>query len=556
MAKHKQRISRIGRYALPPEGTFTRRHFDKWLSDHPPGHAVNKEVRRRFKKAVAIVTAQLENGAGFPIDDILRYFLQEYNGRNFSHGLRSLPASFNILEAFYEYKPEYMFFKLREERDHLFSFLEFLDYVTSGDFTDDARDVVECIEEGIIYSYNILNNPGDITFSIDNGTEFGVGGASFVRYGSEINVAMLAGEKTDVILESKKIQEGLSLAKPYPGRESLRPAEDRKREAVPLMKNNDFWQTVFLSRFDLEDMTQNARYVLKDIGNGFMVLTDDINVFLDEVTGDFIRPEDIDSAKKLAEDIEQYETIFEICKTVLHLPLYFEHYGDLIVDERHPTKLSENIKRGKWISKKKLIGPKERIVHRRVSVLSNISRQHPTQTFYKAPPFKIDISGYWKRLPADQIGGDKRDGPIHGRTWVEKVLSWIQVNEDPGALKATSNPPSGYVTEKGVVAPNKGYIYVMRSAGHDKDIFKVGMTRRSTDIRSDELSRTTGAPDKFLVVQEWEVSDCIKAELLIHKKLAPFRLTPNREFFKAPYKEIFKAIDSALTELEKERSDN
>ena len=221
----------------------------------------------------------------------------------------------------------------------------------------------------------------------------------------------------------------------------------------------------------------------------------------------------------------------------------------LIVDERHPTKLSEAINKGRWITKKKLIGPKENIAYRRISVLRDIIQKHPTNTYYKAPPINIDTSGYWKKLPINQVGGDKHGNPIHGRTWIKKVLTWLQTDRDPGVIRATRNKGD----DANDIKYNKGYIYVMRSAAHDKDIFKIGLTRKSTEVRSDELSRTTGSPDKFLVVQEWEVSDCVKTEKIIHEKLSQSRINPDREFFKAPYKAIVSVIDSVIEQIESEK---
>ena len=552
MSKHIHRMSHIGRYALPPKGTFARQSFEKWFDSLPPNVKLNKNIRKSFKKAHAIVCAQLENGCGFPVDEITRFFLLEYNDRNWRHGLRSMPSSFNVMEAFFEYIPEYSMFRLREERGHLFSFVEFLDYSTSSDVVDDIREALKYIEEGIIYSYNVDNDPGEITFSIDNGTEFGVGGASLVRYGSEVNILLLAGEKADLATESKEIQkknwdmDELTVA---PGKESLRPADDRKREAVPLLGNNQFWQSIVLTRVDFEDMTQNVRYVMKDFGDSFHVLTDDVDVFLDDLTGDFMDPRLEDVAKKAANKIKEYETIFELCKTIIYLPLYFWHYGDLIVSETHPTKLLESRRKGKWITREKLIGPKETIANRQVSVLRRDIRHGPDRTFYKAPPFKVGVSGYWKKLPVGQVGGDKRGQPIHGRTWVEKVLTWVEPTDDPGAILAKCESSQTSTATDDTFNPNKGYIYVMRSAAHDKDIFKIGLTRRPTEVRSSEISHSTGVPDKFLVVQEWEVNDCVKAESMIHQVLSQYRINPNREFFKAPYREIVKAIETVLEQL-------
>lgn len=546
MPKHRQRMSKIGKYAIPPDGTFARKTFDDWMRNNPPPPSAKKEIKDRFKKAVARITAQFENGAGFQLDDLLRYFLQEYNDRNFNYGLRSLPSSFNILEAFHVYDPKYNFFRLRDEIDHLMSFVEFLDYFTSETPSEDTKDAIKYLDEGVIYSYNGINDPDEITFSIDNGSEFGVAGVSLVRYQSEINVFLIAGEKADLTAKSKEIKN--IAGKPTPGKENLKPSDDRVREAVPLLNKSNFWKTIVLSRFDLEDMTQNARYILMDCGDSFMTITDDVEPFLDHATGNFLSSDFESIFKEVSNQIEQYKTVFEICKTALHLPMYFEHFGEYVVDERHSTKLFETIKKGRWITRKKLLGPKERITHRHVSVLRDVVLKHPSNTYYKAPPINIETTGYWRRLSVDQVGGDKLGNPIHGRTWVKKVLSWLQTDKDPGTIRAKCDKGVNENERK----INQGYIYVMRSAAHDKDIFKIGLTRRSTDIRSEELSRTTGSPDKFLVVQEWEVSDCIEAEKVIHEKLSQYRINPNREFFKAPYKHIFSVIDSIIDQLESE----
>lgn len=459
-----------------------------------------------------------------------------------------MPMSFNILESFFIYDPKYNYFKLRDETDHLLSFVEFLDYYTSTDTGEDTKAAIDYLEEGIIYSYNGIDDPDEITFSIDNGSEFGIAGVSLVRFQSEINVFLLVGEKIDIKSKSQEIQKKEITGIPIPGKENLKPADDRKREAVPLSNNENFWQTIVLSRFDLENMTQNTRYILRDWGDCFVTITDDIDPFLDPVSGNFIKPELEETLEKLSIEIEQHKIVFELCKTALHLPMYFENHSNLVLDERHPTKLSETIHKGRWITKKKFIGPKEKITYRRISVLRDIIKKHPTNTYYKAPPINIETSGYWIKLPINQVGADKHGNPIHGRTWVKKTLSWLQTDKDPGVIRATYNKG----IEENEIKSNRGYIYVMRSAAHDKDIFKIGLTRKSTDVRSDELSRTTGSPDKFLVVQEWEVSDCIKAEKIIHEKLSHYRINPGREFFKAPYKSIVSVIDSVIEQIESE----
>jgi hypothetical protein len=93
-----------------------------------------------------------------------------------------------------------------------------------------------------------------------------------------------------------------------------------------------------------------------------------------------------------------------------------------------------------------------------------------------------------------------------------------------------------------------GFIYVMHNPAHEKDVFKVGLTKRDSDIRSEELS-DTGSPDKFLVAHEWRVFDCIQAERIIHEALKPYRINPKREFFRLPYKKLIEMISSIVSQM-------
>lgn len=551
ISEHKRRMKYISMFPPPPLGTTAREKLDKLISPLLQDADLDKEVRKRFKKATSIINAQLENGAAFPIDNLLRDFLLEYNGRNFQHGLRSMPSSFNVMEAFFEYVPDLSIFMLPQEKDHLFHSIEFLDYVTSGEAPSDYRDLLETLEEGVIYSYNLLNDVADITFKIRSGREYGIGGAAIVRHNSEISILLMSGEKTDIPKQTQELRENFVPMKPFPGKESIKPAEDRVMEAVPLLGNNQFWQTLVLSRVNLEDMTIDVRYVMIDMGNGYIIKSDDISILMSEVKNDFIEPSYEDTAKEMVKEIQDYDTLFELSKTSLYLPLFFEDHPDDILVENHPTKLFQRIKkRGKRKVKPKYIGPRERITHRPVSILRMPEYQYPNRTFHVSVPLKLEVSGFWRKLDPSQVGTDKHGRPIHGRTWVEKTLTWAQSEYAPEQLTTERHVAQLLPPSQNLDTPDRGYIYVMRSAAHAKDIFKIGLSRRSSEIRSAELSRTTGVPDQFLVVQEWEVSDCVKAERSIHQALSKYRMKPEREFFKAPYKVIVKTINEVLAEVE------
>ena len=83
-------------------------------------------VKRRFGKAKATLEAALSNGAGLLMDQELRRFLAEFNRRLWKHGPDYMPSSLNVLRPFYRYDRELLMFRLEAERDHLFSFSDFM----------------------------------------------------------------------------------------------------------------------------------------------------------------------------------------------------------------------------------------------------------------------------------------------------------------------------------------------------------------------------------------------------------------------------------------------
>lgn len=422
-----------------------------------------------------------------------------------------------------------------------------MDYVTSPNIADDLHEALNYMEEGTIYSYNAINDPEDFTLKSTRGDEYVIGGISIIRHGNEISLILLAGEKNDLLAKSKELLEEFNKpAEPEPGRENIKPADGSKLEAVPMLSKSNYWKLIVLTRFDFSDMTQNVRYVMYDSGTSYMIITDDIS------TLGILTPDKEKTVRNMFERIEEYSSLFEICKTFLYIPLYFENHADLIVEEKHPTAFGDNVKKRKWLLKNKLLTTHERIIYRTISVLRKDIGFTPDETIFTAPNIKLDISGYWHRLPIEQIGADKHGRPIHGRTWVEKRLTWIESDISPQDVNVNFHKSTAIKGPNNVM--NSGRIYVMRSAAHAKDIFKIGLTKRTSEERSEELSKTSGSPDKFLVVQEWNVSDCILAEKNIHQALSRYRINPTREFFRAPYQEIVSVIDKIISDIETKRN--
>jgi hypothetical protein len=80
----------------------------------------------------------------------------------------------------------------------------------------------------------------------------------------------------------------------------------------------------------------------------------------------------------------------------------------------------------------------------------------------------------------------------------------------------------------------------------EDDIYKVGWSSRSPSTRAEELSKATGVPMAYIVVESWEVDDARRIEVTIHQALTAYRINPKREFFKAPFEKIRNEIVSIL----------
>ena len=81
------------------------------------------------------------------------------------------------------------------------------------------------------------------------------------------------------------------------------------------------------------------------------------------------------------------------------------------------------------------------------------------------------------------------------------------------------------------------------------------MTRRTPEIRAEELSNQTGLPSEYMVAYKKKVSDCEEAEALIHDRLMRYRITTlrndrSREFFVLPLDRAISAFNEIATQFE------
>ncbi len=528
----------IGAWRLPSPGTSARAQLDAYIESKKDDPETKRFLRERFDKALALITVQSVNGAGLRADVQLREFNQEYNQRVLNGSLRDMPSSFNVMEAFNEFIPDTSTFSLLKEKDHLFSFQHFIDWVTSSESAEEPNSHL-VIKEGEIYSFTSTDRISDLCFSTSEAKEFGIGAVSMTRFGNEVSMLILAGQKADLEHESIKARDSWQKHKAAPHRIHILPEPSKEVQAEQLSDAPGLWKTIVLMRFDCETKTVDARYVMSDFGNSYAVTTDNIDAFMHE--GKFITQEAKTYYEKSALKTQNYQALFELGKTFISLPKFHEENAEFITVRRYETNFKNFRTKLKNKTIVSLVNSENWLQYRNVYCLDKPNEISPERTSFQAPKFNIERRGYWKNLPINIIGQDKNGQPINGRTWVTETLSWTA--QDPSEITTIS-------AVKESAEGSEGYIYVMRSAAHAKNIFKIGLTRRSSELRAKELTRNSSAPDHFLTVQEWDTKDCAVAEKLIHKALDIYRVNPNREFFQAEYKIIFSAIQLVLSKME------
>lgn len=533
--KHRDRLRALAPFAIPEPNDPERAAFEAAVDKAVPRDRAKGFAKGQWRKTVALTSAQATNGAALVADATLRDFLTEYNSRVMRYGLNSMPSSFNGLEAFYEYQPPLICFRLLEERDHEFSWSHFIDYVTSEAPTLEHAVALEAMPEGTILSFSNTEDPSTMLFAGPSGRAFGPASFSMVRHGNEVTVVFTGGQDAEFEAASSEIKEAVG-----GGRGSRRPYLDKldvPTEAVPLEGASLLWRLVAAARFDMDVHTENARYVLQDMGDSFLVETDDVKVFLD-AHGEFVSREARAAAESSSERLAEFTALFDLCATALHLPTYFETYAESIVAERRETAYRTEIKEVSASLLKRWIPARERIPFRTVQRLAPAEQplRVPERTF--APPdFRIEASGYWRKVEPGVMGADRDGQPIEGKTWVIKRLTWLEGQDSSDALASSTTPlPHG---------PDPGWIYVMRTVMHPLNVFKVGLTRRTPDLRARELSGT-GSPDKFLVVHQWPTPDCAAAEREIHSRIKSTRVSEDREFFEMPLRDLVAVINDVL----------
>jgi hypothetical protein len=491
-----------------------------------------KDLERRLP---SFWITRARGGSGFIMATLLREYFIEYFSRWMEHGPLSLPSSFNVMESFLIFNKNYLAFDLRSEREHLLALYHYFDWYTSNGLPNDPAILLDVMQDGLIYSYNMTNDIESFYLSTSD-SKLAISGVSLVRHGNELSCVVLAGENPPYPPDEDIRRKRSIASKPTKGHEAIAPALDWNISDRYLPGFAKFSRVIFLSRFDLTRMSYDVRYVLCDDGPGFMIFSDDEMMFTRADLG-----EGKDAAFKVSrEGLDRYQELFSAAAALIYLPLVFVDNAASIDEARFITELKtmehdESVK--KAINE---LGRKEVIFNRSVHCLG--TDKNPKREDYgriDPPEMEFSSDGYWRHLVPGQIGEDRNGDHVVGKTWVKRLESWSARNPESFLLQKSKPLAMG---------PDPGIIYIVRSPGHNIDVYKIGLTRRTVDERIRELGCATGVPLPFAVLAKWEVENCAEIEKEVHRALEARRVNSRREFFFAPLPEILAVIQRIIAE--------
>jgi hypothetical protein len=549
MSKEQQgRLAKLFAGALPPLGTVARKRIQEKInqSQTPESKQLVAELMNRFIASRFVVR---NNGLGYPIDQLLRYYVDEYNHRAATAGLYSMPTSFSFMEAFMEYQRPLCIFLPKSELNSLCSFTDFLDWATSKNQQTNSETLKQSIESNRVYLFSNTANPDSLKFRCRNNVEISVLSAGLIRDRNEIiTFLQLAESEPGIELEFKKGHSNDNLRKMHPfaasQKEGLQIASELAHERVQTKGMKGGYESVCMMRFDVEKQAILNRAIYQDWGDSYRASVDDSKVLggKDYQNSTAEQRRIYDSCVEVCND---YQVAFELCQQFTLLPHFQSSYLASTHHFEQPTQLKQartGLKASRLIDS----AINEQKIYSRKVCRIEVPRDISTgKLVLKISSYDFEDSGYWQTLMPWEIGHDENGLPEQGRTWIKANLPTRSgaVAHELTPSKLLRSP----VADK--TRATYGYIYVMRSAQHEKDVFKIGLTTRESSVRANELSSSTASVDRFSVMQRWEVSDCHKAELAIHDKLSIYRVNPKREFFRCEYQLIFRTIHDVIDSI-------
>ncbi len=493
---------------------------------------IRSQVEAMTKRLPRWLYAQLKCGSEFQMASILRSFLFEYADRMLKHGIHVLPSSFNLVESFLQFDRSVFLFGLREEREHLLDLTDYFEWYERAEVPQDPTVLIDVMTEGCVYSYDMTSQSQGYRLQ-GLLSEFVIAGISLARHRDELTCFLLAGENPPEHSDGVATKLWEQVQFQPEGKDRIEPNPELSTKDRYLTGHPTFVKVIALLRIDLRSSGYDVRYVLEDVGQSYFVTTDD------ELYG--VPPEEV-SRLHNPERFKRYDALISALATLIYLPVAFIALADRTHDISFNTPFGSQLTEKPAQEMLKILGEASCPTTRTLKCLQSARvADLPTSREIQPPELEFHREGYWKTLAPGEVGKDAQGNQVAGRTWVTRHESWSASSASAFVLNRTQQSKTG---------KDPGTVYVMRSGAHEVDLYKIGLTRRTAEVRAKELGRATGVPLPFGVLHHEEVGDCAAVEQEIHKRLDSRRVNPSREFFLGPLSEITSVIIAVIRDLE------
>jgi|GEM_PF-2348119 len=499
--------------------------------------AAQREIKLRMSKLPLLGYAGWASSSGLRMATELRRFWNEYFVRFGQYGPTSFPSSFNVLEAFVRFDKEFLTFLLPAEREHLLSFADYLEWYTASAYPEEPLSLVDVMADGVAYSYDFILGPDGPFLKAEEAT-LAIAGISLIRHGDELAMLLLAGESPPLPAGTEH-EYGPGTA--IKGKEGLTPSPDADAESRLLEGATGYSRVLLASRFDLSTKRNDVRYVLCDAGPSFHIATDDHEMLRASLSGRVSPLEYASLREAQAITLRRYIDLYSAAAACIYLPAFFIDQHRRVVKSEFMTQMGLEPKTSKVKRVRRDLGEEYFRSTAAVDCLSAAANVAAHEFAVAPPTLQFNSTGYWKALEPGEIGTTRNGRPIVGKTWVHRTEMWESTA--PETFLARSTPVDD--------SADSGRLYIMRSPSHAADIYKIGITTRDVVSRKNELTGATSTPLPFEILASWSVGNVKAIENEVQRALAPYRLSPRREFFRLPLAELVRIIEPIVSRPKK-----
>ncbi|MCS4089427.1 hypothetical protein [Rhizobium sp. BK176] len=429
----------------------------KNLLERDPG-SFDRASRRNAQRYVKDEAQRIDNirsadqmsGVGNPIDKQTRAFLDTCNKEILNGVEVPYMKVWDVVSGFFKPEPSEItdFLRMRTEKDHAFSAPDFFGYATDPAIREHALEKLVDLPEGIIHNYSVTGGVRDIVFQEEGGEPVVLSGLALVRMGELLYWQTAGGIVTDVSAvtaerratlsgEEARIRSVNPSAPEWVIQDALNPT------AATLSGDTGVWRAGALGLFNLRTLKHEIRMTTREWEKSQAVFSDQFEQKLAD------RYDTDESARAVVDraiaQIEKDHLFFEIAETVFALPAYFSARVQFVRDLPARTALGDP--NGGVARKHALKAPLDmRVLNRNVATLDFESRGETSHT-YAPPRFRVEVDGFWRRLPIGAEGKDADGRPTQGKTWVQSHARWKDKPERSGVIHVKT--PIGAAIERG-----------------------------------------------------------------------------------------------------------